>query len=585
MRKYAILILAAATLGASLNGAFADTLVWTNTAGGFFLDPGNWKANKVPGGLDTTEVYSNGTYTVTLDGDANVTNLTAKSGVIGLTFDLNGRTLTSASNGIVAVATVAGSAIDWTVKSSAPGGVFNLFQLDVFKTLATTRGSISILGANTTVNVTNGSTGDNMVMNYASNTIFTVSDGAHLNVSQTLIFGIGLLPAIARNQTPTINPYTTMTVSGTGTTYSNLLKSIIIGKAGTNMPSVVVSNSAVLYTQGINIGSGGDTWYSYSPKANGKLVVTGTNSYCDGASLSMSALAGEYGTTGSTAGGRVVVEKGGVLNLRGGATLSTGYNQYYPSSGLNAGAETNLNAYGEVIVRNPGSLFKTAGNVKLTELAQGAVYVLDGATWSSGASATFTLAGGVNGTVQTNSWPLTNSYAYGLCVISNANSSASFNKVNFSDSVGYSDLIVADNARLSVTNGTGCSMTITNRCRLTVSDAFAETQTLNVRSNATIRIGLGARAHTSAYITATAAVTLDPSAKLDINILANATINSGDTIKLLAYTGTRTGTFKDLPEGAALFVNGRRFRIYYGTGSNSAITVRYLPMGSLIRVL
>ncbi len=575
--------LAVAFLSCALTGVYADTITWTNTAGGSFQTAANWDpTNRVPGGLDTAEFKqsSAAAYTVTLDDHVSVTNVTFPSGVYDMTLDLNGKTLTSAPDGVVGVCSsnAPGNAINLTVTSSQPGGVFNLFQLEAFKGTVDSSGSVNIVGTNTSVNVTNSSTKDNQVLYQGSNSSFTVSAGASLTASRAFLLGLGVLP-FGRNQEPTASPKAVMLITDPGTTYTNgsstLPRPVYVGKAGTNMPTLVVSNGAACRFHGeLLIGQGGDTWYSYSPKANGKLVVTGTNSCLEANSITMSALAGEYGTAGSTAGGRLVVEQGGTLESQGNIQVSTGINHYYHASGKNPGSETNVNAYGEVILRNPDSRMTVGGDLQVTGYANGAVYVLDGATLSSAH---------VTGTT-TNHPAYTNDNAYGLFVVSNANSVALFKSVLFAYQAGYGDVVVADNARLSATNaGTGCAIQITPRCKLTVSDAFAETQTLTAHSNSTIRVVLGARDHADAYIK-TAALTLDTHSKLEIGVLAGATLKPGDTVTLLTYTGTRTGTFKDLPEGAAFTADGYRFRIHYGDGSDDAVTLKYVPLGTIIRI-
>jgi len=600
--KRQLKVVAAAFLSSALTGAYADTITWTNTAGGSFQTAANWNpTNRIPGGLDTAEFKqsSASAYTVTLDDHVSVTNVSFPSGVYDMTLDLNGKTLTSASNGVVGVcsSSASGNAINLTVASSQPGGAFNLYQLDAFKGSVNSRGSIGIVGTNTCMNVTNGSITDNGVLYVGSNTSFTVSAGAHLAIKQTLLLGLGSIP-FGRNQVPTASPKAVMLITDPGSTYTNgssaLQKGVIVGKGGTNMPTLVVSNGAACRIHGtLNLGSGGDTWYSYSPKANGKLVVTGTNSYLEANYISMSSLAGEYGTAGSAAGGRLVVEKGGTVKSQGGIQLSNGIIHYYPVSGLNAGSETNANAYGEVVVRNPGSQMTLVTDVQVTGYANGAFYVLDGGALNCGAilytslgvlaQSTTSMGGGV---VVTNQPAYTNDNAYGLFVVSNANSVALFKRVLFTSQTGYGDVVVADNARLSVTNtGTGCDILIKPRCKLIVSDAFAETQTLTTYSNSTIRVVLGARDHADPYIKATTAVTLNAHGKLEIGVLAGATLKPGDTVTLLTYTGTRSGTFKDLPEGAAFIADGYRFRIYYGDGSNDAVTLKYLPLGTMIRIL
>lgn len=590
-RKFGMM--AAVILVSALTGVYADTMTWTNTAGGSFQTAANWSpTNRIPGGLDTAQFNTSyaGTYTVTLDESVNVTNVTIPSGQFGLTLDLNGYSLSSAVNGTVILGSSAGSAIDLTVKSSNPGGQFNLYHMNFYSTVANAGGRVNVTGSNTSVNVTQGATKENSVLNMTTNSSFTVSGGAHLTVNWHTLLALGTVGW--GNGIATVSPTATMIITDPGTTYTNL-QSIILGKEGFNMPTLIVTNGAMCRALSFNIGSGGDTWYSYSPKANGKLVVTGTDSYCEAAGVSLASLAGEFGTVGSSAGGRVIVEKGGTLKSTGSISLSGGLVHYYPANNSNAGSVTNLNAYGEVIVRNPGSSLNIATTVQLTTVAKGALYVLDGATLTTGASSILYLSLGyvpqsvttrTGGLVVTNQTAYTNVNAYGLFVVSNANSAANFNNVRFGPYGSYGDVIVADNARLSVTNGSGGSIVLSPRSKLTVSDALVETPALTTVSNSTVRIELGARDHASAYIKLTAGVTLNAEAKLEVGVLGSATLKPGDTVTLLTYAGSRTGTFKDLPESTAFFVGGYRFRIYYGDGSNDAITLKYLPLGTMIGV-
>ena len=585
-RKFGMI--AAVVLSSALTGTYADTITWTNTAGGSFQTAANWSpTNRIPGGLDTAQFNASyaGNYTVTLDDHVSVTNVAFPSGQFGLTLDLNGYGLTSASNGTVVLGSSVGSAIDLTVKSSMPGGKFNLYHMNFYSSAANAGGLVNITGSNTCVNVTVGAIKENSVFNLTTNSTFTVSDGAHLTASWHTLYALGT--AGWGNGVATASPRATMIITDPGTTFTNGL-TVFLGKEGTNMPTLVVTNGAKCKAGGLSIGTGGDTWYSYSPKANGKLVVTGTNSYCETSSMAMSSLAGEYGTAGSTAGGYAVVEKGGALRSLGAIYLSGGLIHYYPANNLNPGSVTNLDAYGEIVVRNPGSQLSVGTTLQITTVAKGACYVLDGATLTSGASSSLILSYGfvaasVTGTT-TNQTAYTNVNAYGLFVVSNANSSANFNNVRFGPYGSYGDVIVADNARLNVTNGSGGYITLTSRSKLTVSDAFVETKTLTTVSNSTVRIELGARDHADAYIKTTTLAALNADATLEVGVLDGATLTPGDTVTLLTYTGTRTGTFKNLPEGSAFFVGGYRFRIYYGDGSNDAVTLKYLPLGTMIRV-
>jgi fibronectin-binding autotransporter adhesin len=99
-------------LALCINTARADTITWTNTAGGNWSVAANWDPNEVPGPNDTAQINSAaGTYTVTDDTTATVSNLAiggAASGVQNLRVP-NGVTLTMSSatvntNGTLTVA-------------------------------------------------------------------------------------------------------------------------------------------------------------------------------------------------------------------------------------------------------------------------------------------------------------------------------------------------------------------------------------------------------------------------------------------------------------------------------------------------
>ncbi len=95
-------------LGALLS-AGADTITWTNTAGGNWGAAANWNPNQVPGASDTALITSSGNYTVTLDSDVTLTSLTL-GGTIGTqtlgdpsyNLSLNGASVVG-SNGVVSL--------------------------------------------------------------------------------------------------------------------------------------------------------------------------------------------------------------------------------------------------------------------------------------------------------------------------------------------------------------------------------------------------------------------------------------------------------------------------------------------------
>jgi hypothetical protein len=76
-RRASLLALALVGLG-MLAGwrSLAGTVVWTNTAGGSWLEAKNWDPNRVPTVSDTAVITNSGTYTVTLDAGAAIAGIT-----------------------------------------------------------------------------------------------------------------------------------------------------------------------------------------------------------------------------------------------------------------------------------------------------------------------------------------------------------------------------------------------------------------------------------------------------------------------------------------------------------------------------
>ncbi|NLF21775.1 MAG: hypothetical protein GX590_01310, partial [Lentisphaerae bacterium] len=58
----------ACTLVLALHGKVgAETINWTNTAGGLYSAPVNWNADRAPDAGDLVELRANAAYTITLD--------------------------------------------------------------------------------------------------------------------------------------------------------------------------------------------------------------------------------------------------------------------------------------------------------------------------------------------------------------------------------------------------------------------------------------------------------------------------------------------------------------------------------------
>lgn len=100
----------------------AETLTWANTAGGSWSQAVNWSPNKVPIAADTAQITTPGTYLVTIDTPASVTQLTvgAASGTQSVRLTPEGSiTLTGAGS------FKTNTAFDWNGGTLAGAGTFN----------------------------------------------------------------------------------------------------------------------------------------------------------------------------------------------------------------------------------------------------------------------------------------------------------------------------------------------------------------------------------------------------------------------------------------------------------------------------
>ena len=88
------------------------TITWTNTAGGSWSVTNNWSPNQIPGAADTALITASGSYTVTLNNNAQVSTLLVGGAGGTPTLTVAGGTLSS-TNGTIAV-----------------GGILNVEQLD-----------------------------------------------------------------------------------------------------------------------------------------------------------------------------------------------------------------------------------------------------------------------------------------------------------------------------------------------------------------------------------------------------------------------------------------------------------------------
>ena len=137
------------------SAASADTIVWTNSAGGNWSVASNWSPNEVPGSSDDAYITTAGVYTVTLDIFASVNSLTLGGTSGQQTLDtaqnvlgLDGSSIVN-SNGVLRLTYATTYNESWLTISA--GGVLDIGgELDLFGPL-TNSGTVNWQAGNVTV--------------------------------------------------------------------------------------------------------------------------------------------------------------------------------------------------------------------------------------------------------------------------------------------------------------------------------------------------------------------------------------------------------------------------------------------------
>lgn len=574
MKKMTLVM--AAGIGLAMAGSVSAQLIsWTNTGGGLFQTPENWDPNSVPGAANVAAFNTpDVNYTVTLNAPVTVNRIWIQPlGDLNFTLDLNGNTLTGTNtdNAFSNNVAWAGRTHNVIVMSSAPGAVLSVPRLRVSNATATSTNNFTLSGSNLMVNLTGSA--DN-IFNHAGNGLIVFSDGVKVTSTWALQFAAG-------GQTTHPNTTWILTDPGTVVTNSRPSTALIVGKSGTNMPTMIISNGATYYvaaTHTANLAQGGDSTTSFSTNANGRMIITGVGSHFTTTTFNVTQRAGNGQLTkagyAGTAGGFLVVEKGATvgvnaLNLGGGiAAVNT-----------RSVILTNDLAYGEMIIRDTGSVVTATGSQQIGRSgSQGAVYVLNGGQYLVADGANIEMARSTGADFLTNGLPAgvtnwvyhTNVNAYALMVISNPGSYVQARAVFVGgDAVmsepayGFGDVIVADNAHLKTVN-TSAGITLRPRSSLTVSDALVESRTLIMQSNTTLRIELGKREHlaqnhhTNAYIRLTGALNLTGTVSLELAFLDNfdtSGLTIGSEISLITM-GSQTGSFNGWESGVTMVSHG-----------------------------
>ena len=273
--------------------AMAQDVFWTNTAGGNWSDGANWNTGLAPQAGDNVFITEPGTYTVTLDADADITSLTvgAASGTQTLSSSSRALTLGTAStvnaNGVVdlSATTLTGAG---TLDNS---GTINLFANNTVAAPIDNGGTINVrnvgnaingalttrtgslieinnfnLNAHAALTVANGFTNDGTIKlrgdraNNAYTQTLTVSSGAIVNAAGATIVNEG--PYGARTINAAIDNQGTIQVTGSRDLAVN-------GAAFINQATGIIEGDRNLAVIGTALQNGG----TIAPGVSGKGIL------------------------------------------------------------------------------------------------------------------------------------------------------------------------------------------------------------------------------------------------------------------------------------------------------------------------
>ena len=338
-------------------------------------------------------------------------------------------------------------------------------------------------------------------------------------------------------------------LSGTGT------KMVLNGDNGNLLGGSPGNEARILVSGGATV-TGTTTWASTRVGGRDSLVTP-----LPSAIIHLS----DPGTRMDLNGGPMVVgDQGqGQLIVTNGAAFTT-------SGGINLGGwqyggveYDGTNGHGTIRVDGAGTTF-SAATMDVGMYSTGVVQVVHGGMLTNiayyrgirlgaGYSESLLLTGG------------TNTAAYGILEVANPGSRVDVD-VLVVGIEGTGEVTVSDNAVLAAAGS--CSF---KNSKLTVSDAemtMGGNLTMAGSATNTIRIELGARNPTTAYIQMGLALDLTASTTLDLAVLCNFSAAVDQTIKLIGY-GSLIGTFSNYADQAIITKGAYKFKITYGANDIS----------------
>ncbi len=318
--KNSIIVLAIFT---AFTTAHADTIVWTNTAGGNWNTAANWSPNVIPGSSDTVEVTNDASYTVNVDGTANAGNMVLGTSDAGST-NIQAFQLTTGNNFILnGTATV------------TTNGQFNLYSGVMIGTnaildgtfngnAATVSGTFTIL-SNSVLNINppgmifNGFPDQQVMTNYGTvnwnaTQVYEDNSGVIYNYGLWLAQTDGTISGRLESGNGAFENYGTFRKSGgTNTT-------LFDGNGTLNNYGEVD-----IQTGSLTVQSGQDSgWINTSNNTLltfANFILAGTNLFTGGGILTNSTLEGTNAVMEGTLAGASPLTIGGTLTIDSGAEL------------------------------------------------------------------------------------------------------------------------------------------------------------------------------------------------------------------------------------------------------------------------
>jgi hypothetical protein len=311
--------LLSAFLAFGVFSSHANTVTWTNTAGGNWSNPLNWNPNQVPGTTSVAAITTAGNYTVTLDVSPSIAGLTLGTGSAGTTQSISMGSQGLTVNGPIQV-TAQG------VFNVSGGGLAGTNTLT--GTMTWSGGSLSgvmTIFTNSVLNIAPGG-GDGF-------NGFTLTNNGTVNWGNTQIFGLNQLNAQIYNYgtwNSQTNTSWTGGYNGGPTIFDNFGIFVKSGGSGTtsldgnvqfySTGTISVQSGTLNINVGTNAGgnvsttgTGNANFYNFT--FNNNTTITGTGAYVAGNAVFGGTVIGTLTWDGGNISGVLTLTNSTIFNI------------------------------------------------------------------------------------------------------------------------------------------------------------------------------------------------------------------------------------------------------------------------------